>query len=566
MSNIFIQVCEIKINYNHNIISSHKGIIKNDGIDSGYEKNHYWIVENKHTNEKYILMYCNHDVFTKINIETIDIIKSLNASLYLADVGYILYNIKNKNKIESNYLHAFLTNHFGNGTGQNSVDHINRQKLDNRLSNLRITSQSDQNRNIMKRVFKNPVEIPNGMTSNDLAKYITYNKEKLPNNKYRDCFKVEGHPRQIPNESDRKRWATSKSMAISVNEKYQQALDYIKELNNGIESTEYDFFDPNKFYKEEFEKEFTYDEYIKNIHLMTFNPHYDDLTPEIKKLYQKYVKKDNNYKENNKDEEENNDENDQNDIDEDYYDEDDYEYDYIKYEYNNNEDIVDNNEDNNEDIVDNKSLSDEEIKKIKLAEIYKQKSENMKGEKNHNYGIEKSIEIKHKMAISHKKNKQTISDEIILQIREDFKNNMKNVDIQEKYNLSRDQVTKIKNGKLCTRQELESFEYYESVKNKKSMNKEEQAISKRKVTSDEICFILEEFLKKKSKTSKDDGPKAILEKVNKKREESNNINKVTLDSIKNVIDNRTIIYECEVTEEKYTYYEELVQKVKDFKK
>ncbi len=208
----------------------------------------------------------------------------------------------------------------------------------------------------------------------------------------------------------------------------------------------------------------------------------------------------------------------------------------------------------------------EEIHKEHIKEIYKQKSENMKGEKNHNYGIEKSIEIKHKMAISHKKNKQTISDEIILQIREDFKNNMKNVDIQEKYNLSRDQVSKIKNGKLCTSEELQSLEYYESIKNKKTMNTEEQAISKRKVTSDEIYFILEEFLKKKSKTSKDDGPKAILEKVNKKREELSNTNKVTFDSIKNVIDNRTIIYECEVTEEKYKYYEELVQKVKDFKK
>lgn len=286
MSEVFIKECEQKINYNHIIISSNKGDNKQYGKDAGNEKNHYWIVKNKHTNEEYIVIYCEKDVFTKIDIDKINKIREIKESwFYHKNTGYIFSHNKNVN-----YLHSFIIEYFGNGIGQDSVDHINRQKLDNRFSNLRIVNQAEQNKNRMKVIMKDPVLIPNGMTSNDLPKYVTYNKEKLPNDKYRDCFKIEKHPRQIPNKSNKRSWATSKSMAISIDEKYQQAIDYLIELNNGIDTREYDFFDPNKFYKEEFEKKFTYDEYMKNIHLMTFNPHYDNLTNEMKELYNKYVK------------------------------------------------------------------------------------------------------------------------------------------------------------------------------------------------------------------------------------------------------------------------------------
>ena len=136
MSELFIKKCEVKINYNHIIISSNKGDNKQYGKDAGNEKNHYWIVKNKHTNEEYILMYCEKDVFTKIDIDKINIVKEIKASFYLTNVGYISYNISNKNKKESIYLHSFIIEHFGNGKGQDSVDHINRQKLDKLRQNL----------------------------------------------------------------------------------------------------------------------------------------------------------------------------------------------------------------------------------------------------------------------------------------------------------------------------------------------------------------------------------------------------------------------------------------------
>ncbi len=210
-------------------------------------------------------------------------------------------------------------------------------------------------------------------------------------------------------------------------------------------------------------------------------------------------------------------------------------------------------------------IEKEEAHKEHIKEVYQQKSENMKGEKNHNYGKEKSAETKHKMAISHKIRKKSISDEIILQVREDFANGMRNIDIQEKYQLSRDQVSKIKNGTLCTEEELNSIEYYEKVKHRKPMSKEEQAIEKRRVNVDQIFFILEEFLKKKSKTSKKDGPLSIFEKLIQIQTVEEKKKDISFDSVLNVIRGKTIIYECEVDAEKYAYYQELVQKVKDAK-
>jgi len=45
------------------------------------------------------------------------------------------------------YLHNILKDHEPNGSGKDSIDHLTRIKLDNRLANLRMKSQSDQNVN-----------------------------------------------------------------------------------------------------------------------------------------------------------------------------------------------------------------------------------------------------------------------------------------------------------------------------------------------------------------------------------------------------------------------------------
>jgi hypothetical protein len=132
------------ISSEHIIIESFNGkIIDKKCRFIGKEKNRYWLVLNITTNEEYYLMECTNKL-TKIDIESIDKIINTKNCWYITKNNYISSKFENGKKI---YMHAFLMNHSGNGKGQDSVDHINQDKLDNRLCNLRITTQSVQNSN-----------------------------------------------------------------------------------------------------------------------------------------------------------------------------------------------------------------------------------------------------------------------------------------------------------------------------------------------------------------------------------------------------------------------------------
>ena len=196
-----------------------------------------------------------------------------------------------------------------------------------------------------------------------------------------------------------------------------------------------------------------------------------------------------------------------------------------------------------------RDIKDKICREIRLKQVYKEKSEKMKGEGNHNFGKHKSEETKKKMSLSIRESKNGISDELILQVRELSKQGKMNKEIQELLNIPRHTVTRIKNGLIVCRTENK----VEKIK----LTKDEQNIQKRKIKLEEIFIVID-------KTLSGDKPMVILEHLDELRVKNKINNDLTIDIIKNlrrdISQGKVPFYKSEVSQERYEHYALLINK------
>tara|TARA_B100001093_G_scaffold126213_1_gene118801 strand:- start:13047 stop:14210 length:1164 start_codon:yes stop_codon:yes gene_type:complete len=242
LTNINFKFYDIKEPSNVDILEKGKYIKLNEGKYSGQIRNMYWKVKDNN-NDIYYLMSCkdNNKNTTYFKFDTNSLHKVLNVynnnryTWHIGKNGYpkVCYPDDKGNKI-NRYLHQHLMDYYGNGLNKNTktIDHINRDKLDNRLSNLRLATQSQQNQNTDKRKRQSIAQdLPSGITQTMLPKYVCYynecyNKEK---NLYRQYFRIEGHPKLDKDIS------SSKSNKISIQDKLTEIKQYLKNIEENKE-------------------------------------------------------------------------------------------------------------------------------------------------------------------------------------------------------------------------------------------------------------------------------------------------------------------------------------------
>jgi hypothetical protein len=224
------------INEKYNIVNFELGHYTDNGKDAYVMKNPLWKIEEN--GKEYILMYCEKDTICKLCKKSFEKIqeyeKNINEgkklTFFYHSNGYICSSA-------GLFIHQIIMNCYGNGKGTKnvSVDHIDRNPLNNTIENLRIATQNEQQTNTKgilsgtKRERSSKKDLPDGITYEMFKKYVYYNREfyNKEKTKEREFFRVE-HPKLD------KPWCTTKSEKVSIQEKLNQANKVVEDLDNNI--------------------------------------------------------------------------------------------------------------------------------------------------------------------------------------------------------------------------------------------------------------------------------------------------------------------------------------------
>jgi len=224
---------------NYNVIEYVQGHHYTVGSDAYVVKNPMWKIRTIR-NEEQIMMFCEKDILCILSKESyqkiLDYEKRENngkkITFYIHQNGYIVCS-------NNLYIHQIIMNCHGNGKGTKnvSVDHIDRNPLNNTMENLRVATREEQEQNSKgiavgtKRARKhNAKPLPEGITQEMMKRYVNYYHEFLDKEetKFREYFKIEKHPKLD------KIWIGTKSNKISIFEKLRLVNKVVSDLEQDI--------------------------------------------------------------------------------------------------------------------------------------------------------------------------------------------------------------------------------------------------------------------------------------------------------------------------------------------
>lgn len=173
-----------------------------------------------HNKEYTIMKIQNHNtyIYGLIDKEDFDKVKE-NTWHYTAN-AYLSYTQRMNGNQKAVYLHNMVMDRldFPGKGAKESVDHINRNGLDNRKENLRIVTQSAQN--INQKQKERHIELPadSGINVNDIPKHVWYIK---PNGAHGERFGIDLKTEKI-------KWKTTSAKNVSLKDKLQSAKNQLQ--------------------------------------------------------------------------------------------------------------------------------------------------------------------------------------------------------------------------------------------------------------------------------------------------------------------------------------------------